>query len=160
MTTQVERRPTNPAVEELIVLLEQTTEPRSIAAIADQLGAARDRRAIRPLLMRLGDCDVQEDRDVEDAVCRALVALEVMRCSGNLSFSLRPRPDLADDVVETIREVAETIPWRYFGSAAHERPVIQERGLVHCISWLMPRVHSTRCRSASQIVVRIGEEEL
>ena len=116
MTTQVERRPTNPAVEELIVLLAQTTEPRSIAAIADQLRAVHDPRAIRPLLMRLGDCDVHEDRDVEDAVCRALVALGVMRCSGNLSFSLRPRPDLADDVVETIRELAETIPWRYFGT--------------------------------------------
>jgi hypothetical protein len=117
MTTQVERRPTNPAVEELIVLLAQATKPRTIEAVADQLGAAHDRRAIRPLLMRLGDSYVQEDRDVEDAVCRALVALEVMRCSGNLSFSLRPRPDLADDVVETIREVAETIPWRYFGTA-------------------------------------------
>ena len=121
MATQVERRPTHPAVEELIVLLEQTTKPRTIEAVADQLGAARDRRAIRPLLMRLGDCDVQADRDVEDAVCRALVSLEVMRCSGNVAFRLRPRPELADDVVETIREVAETIPWRYFGSA-HMRP--------------------------------------
>lgn len=117
MTTQVERRPTNPAVEELIVLLGQTTEARSIAAIADQLRRAHDPRAIRPLLMHLGDSDVQEDRDVEAAICRALVALDVMRCSGNRSFSLRPRPDLADDVVDTIREVAETIPWRYFGTA-------------------------------------------
>jgi hypothetical protein len=117
MTNQVERWPTNSAVEELIVLLAQTTEHRSIVAIADQLRAANDPRAIRPLLMRFGDCDVQEDRDVECAVCRALVALGVMRCSGNVAFGLRPRPDLADDVVETIRELAETIPWRYFGTA-------------------------------------------
>ena len=116
MTTQVQRRPTNPTVEELVVLLAQTTEPRGVAAIADQLRAVRDPRAIRPLLMRLGDPEVQEDRDAEDAVCRALTALGVMRCSGNLSFSLRPRRDLADDVVETIRELAPTIPWRYFGT--------------------------------------------
>jgi hypothetical protein len=116
MTIQIERQPTSPAIEELIVLLIQTTNPRIIELVADQLGTTHDRRAIRPLLMRLGDCYVQEDRDVEDAVCRALVALEVMCCSGNLSFSLRPRRDLPDGVVATIREMAGTIPWRYFGT--------------------------------------------
>jgi hypothetical protein len=43
------------------------------------------------------------------------VALEVMDCSGNLSFSfLRPEV-LAGDVVETIRELAGMIPRRYYG---------------------------------------------
>ncbi len=115
-TTQVECRPASGALEELIVLLDRTTNPRTIEIVADRLGATHDRRAIRPLLTHLGDCRVQEDRDVEDAVCRALMALGVMCCSGNLSFSLRRRPDLADDVVETIRELAGTIPWRYFGT--------------------------------------------
>ena len=116
MTTKVEPRPVSAAFDDLLVLLTQTSNPRTIEVVADQLGAAHDRRAIRPLLMRLGDCCVQEDRDVEDAVCRALVALDVMCCSGNLSFSLRPRRDLADQVVETIREMAGTIPWRYYGT--------------------------------------------
>ena len=116
MSIQVEYRPTSASFEELIVLLAQTNNPRTIEVIADQLGETHDRRAVRPLLMRLGDDRVQEDRDMEDAVCRALVALGVMCCSGNLSFSLRPRRDLSDDVVGTIREVAGTIPWRYYGT--------------------------------------------
>jgi len=116
MTTQVEPRPASTAFEELIALLVQTSNPRTIEVIADQLGATHDHRAIRPLLMRLGDDRVQEDRDVEDAVCRALVALGVMCCLGNLSFTLRPRRELADDVVATIRELVGTIPWRYYGT--------------------------------------------
>jgi len=113
MRTEVGRR-TGPAVEELILFFIQATDPRLIEVLADQLGAAGDRRAIRPLLMRLGDCRVQEDPDVEDAVCGALVALDVMGCSGNLSFSLLPPEDLAGDVVGTIRELAGKIPLRYF----------------------------------------------
>ena len=116
MTTQVENRQAGPTVEELIALLSQATHPREIELIADHLAEARDRRAIRPLLMRLGDCHVQEDPDIEDAVCGALVALDVMWSSGNLSFGLRPRRVLSDDVVETIRECAGVIPWRYFGT--------------------------------------------
>jgi hypothetical protein len=116
MTTQVELRPASATPEELIVLLTQTSNPRTIEVVADRLGAAHDPRAVRPLLMRLGDCRVQEDGDAEDAVCRALVALGVMCCSVNLSFSLRPRRDLADDVVGTIREIAGAIPWRYYGT--------------------------------------------
>jgi len=117
MRTELERRQAGPVVEELILFLIQATDPRVIEVLADQLGAAGDRRAIRPLLMRLGDCRVQEDPDVEDAVCGALVALDVMRCSGNLSFSLLPPEVLADDVVETIRELAGAIPWRYYRAA-------------------------------------------
>jgi hypothetical protein len=113
MRTDIERLRTGPAVEELMLFLMQATDPRLIEVLADQLGAAGDRRAIRPLLMRLGDCGVQEDRDVEDAVCSALVALDVMRCAGNLSFGFLPSEDLADDLVEMIRELAGTIPQRY-----------------------------------------------
>jgi len=114
MRTEIEGRQTSLAVEELMICLIRATDPRVIEAVADQLGAAGDRRAVRPLLMRLGDCRVQEDRDVEDAVCSALVALDVMRCAGNLSFSFLPPEVLADDVVETMSELASTIPQRYY----------------------------------------------
>jgi hypothetical protein len=117
MTTKVERRSTGPDVDELIAVLAETTDPQMIELVADELNAARDRRAIRPLLMHLGDPRVQDDPDVEDAVCHALIALGVMRSTGNLTFSLRPRQALSEDVVETIRELAPAIPWRYFGTA-------------------------------------------
>ena len=117
MNTKVEHRSTGPDVDELIALLGRTTDPQMIEQAADELNAARDRRAIRPLLMHLGDRQVQDDPDVEDAVCHALISLGVMCSTGNLSFSLRPRRVLPDDVVETIRELAAVIPWRYFGTA-------------------------------------------
>lgn len=116
MTTRTDHRPTAPALEELILVLVQTADPHTIAVTSDQLGAARDRRAVRPLLMRLGDCIVESDPDVEVAVCRALVSLDVMRCSGDDSFSLRPRRELAVDVVETVRDLVGVLPWRYFGT--------------------------------------------
>jgi hypothetical protein len=115
MTTELESRQLG-LVDYLITVFTHATVAREIELIADHLGEAGDPRAIRPLLSRLGDCQVQEDSDVEDAVCRALVSLGVMRCSGNLSFSLRPRNDVSDDVAETIRELAALIPWRYFGT--------------------------------------------
>jgi len=116
MRTEVNGWRTGPAVEELMLFLIQATDARLIEVLADQLGAAGDRRAIRPLLMRLGDCHVQEDPDVEDAVCGALVALDVMCRSGNLSFSLLSPEVLADDVVETIGELCAAIPRRYFSA--------------------------------------------
>ena len=104
-------------VEELILALVQTTDPRAIEGLADRLGDERDRRAIRPLLVCLSDPHVQEAPDVEYAVCRALSALGVMRCSGARAHSLRPRRELPDDVVDTIREVVGVVPWQYFGTA-------------------------------------------
>ena len=97
----------------LIDRLDRAKRAFEIEAIADELGATGDHRAIRPLLGRLGDCCVQEDADVEDSVCRALVALDVMREFGNLSFALRPCHVLAPDVVEMIEELGPAIPMRY-----------------------------------------------
>ena len=57
---------------------------------------------------------MQEDPDVEDAVCRALVALDVMCTSGNLSFAFRPRYLLDSEVVEIVRELGPAVPMRYF----------------------------------------------
>jgi hypothetical protein len=96
-------------VEELF----RTTDPRRIEFLADFLGGAIDRTAIRPLLWRLGDSIVQDDPDVEDAVCGALVALCVMFTSGNQCFALRARHELQPDVVEVLRELSEVIPVRY-----------------------------------------------
>ena len=104
------------SVEELIVRFIATTNPREIEVLADLLGAAGDRRAVRPLLMRLGDSKVQEDPDVEDAVCRALIALDVMRGHGNLSFCLRSRDELCASDAASIGELLGVIPWRYFGT--------------------------------------------
>lgn len=41
--------------------------------LADIIGNAGNKEAIKPLLYRLGDDHVQDDPDVEDAVCTALV---------------------------------------------------------------------------------------
>ena len=115
MATRIETRPASEPFDELLVLLNRTTNLRTVEVVADQLGATHDERAIRPLLLRLGDHSVQEHRNVEGAVCRALMALGVMGCSDD-RFILRPRRDLADGVVATIRELAGTIPWQYFGT--------------------------------------------
>jgi len=114
MATRLEHRPAGMPVDELIAEFELATRPHRIEVLADQLGASADPDAIRPLLTRLGDCRVQEDADVEDAVCRALVALDVMCTAGNLSFAFRPRHLLTPDVVETVRDLGPAIPMRYF----------------------------------------------
>jgi len=116
MTNNVEGRPTGAVVDDLIAILAKTTHARVVEVVADRLGAAGDRRAIRPLLMCLGSLHVQDNTDVEDAVCRALEALGVMCSTGNLSFCLRPCQALDEDVVETIRELAGMVSGRYYGT--------------------------------------------
>ena len=115
MITKTDQRPSSTDADELLERLARTTNSHEIETIADQLGAARERRAIRPLLMRLGDCQGPDHACTEEAVCRALMALDVM-CRSCGHFSLRPRRTLPDDVVDTIRDVAGEIPWPYFGS--------------------------------------------
>jgi hypothetical protein len=102
LTTNAKSGRSGPIVAELTDSLAQTSDPCEIEMIADLLGAAGNPYAIRRLLTRLGDRQVQEDADVDDAVCRALVALGVMSSSGNLSFAFRPRHLLEPDVAETI----------------------------------------------------------
>ncbi len=84
-----------------------------LETIAGQLGASGDHRAVRPLLARLCDHEVQGEGHVEDSVCRALVALDVMRGCGTCSFAMRPRHLLAPDVVEMITELGPAVPMRY-----------------------------------------------
>jgi hypothetical protein len=74
------------------------------------------------LLWRLGDSVVQDDRDVEDAVCGALSALGVMRSAGSRTFSLRPQNELNDEVLAVLREFAVVLPHRYFVDPSRARP--------------------------------------
>jgi hypothetical protein len=114
MATSVQHRSSHREVSELIARLTEAAGPQIVEVIADQLASAGDRRAIHPLLQRLGDSHVQPGTDTEDAVCGALVALGVMCSPGNGMFYFLPRRLLADDVVDTIREMGTAIPWRYF----------------------------------------------
>ena len=116
MTAKVERRYPEYEVEEAIAVFTRATDPHEVEEIADYLGEEGDARAIRPLLSRLGDPQVQGDADVEDSVCRALMALGVMCACGEHVFALRPRPALDEEVVATIRELSTEIPWQYFGT--------------------------------------------
>jgi hypothetical protein len=102
--------------EELIVRLIRTRDGHEMAIIARKLGTTGDRRAIRPLLMRLRDFQGRKNADAEASICDALMRLGVMCRCGECSFCLRPRPSLPDDVVETIHELAGEIPWPYFGT--------------------------------------------
>ena len=85
------------AVPELIAELEQTTDARRLEIAADLLGAARDPRAVAPLLKRLGDPLVAKHEYVEDAVCAALVALGVMRTSRSRRYALAARATSSDE---------------------------------------------------------------
>lgn len=116
VTIDVEHPPIVPDVERLIVRLDDATDPQEIVQIADGLGASRDPRAIRPLLEHLGHHGVQDNPEVEGALCRALIALGVMWRSGDHTFCLRSRRALSDDVAETVHELAGSIPWPYFGT--------------------------------------------
>lgn len=117
MTIGVDGRLSDLTIEALIARLDASSNPSEIELIADQLRVAGDHRAIRPLLAHLGDGPVQDDPNVEDAVCRALMALGVMCSSGRFTFSLRPRRVLDAEALEAIRETVGSIPWRYFGTA-------------------------------------------
>jgi hypothetical protein len=93
--------------------LEHTNDPARIEALADGLDDSGGVRATRALVWRLGDSHVQDDPDVEDAVCGALVSLGVMRSSGNQRFAFLPRHELPDGVAELLHQLETVIPMRY-----------------------------------------------
>ena len=45
MTTSVDRPTAGPPIDDLLLLLSRTTQPRTIEFVADQLGVLGDRRA-------------------------------------------------------------------------------------------------------------------
>jgi hypothetical protein len=114
MTFDVDIQPVYPPTAELLKRLARATHACDIAENAAQLAAVGDVRAIRPLLGRLGEPQVQADRELADVVCDALVALDVMRpCAGG-TFAIRPRHLLAPGVVDAITELGSSVPLRYF----------------------------------------------
>ncbi|HUI48065.1 MAG TPA: hypothetical protein VL119_05180 [Acidimicrobiia bacterium] len=101
------------AVDDLIARFEASTRAVETERLAELLGLAGNHDAVHSLLVRLGDRRVQQDVHVEYAVCRALVALDVMCASGETAFALRPRHLLAEDVVEMIGTLDPPLPLRY-----------------------------------------------
>jgi hypothetical protein len=117
MTTSVEQRVSRSEASELIGRLSDASAPKDVGVIAAELAGAGDPRAISPLLYRLGECEVQADSEASDAVCRALVALDVMCSRDGSTFHFLPRRRLPDDVVDVIRELGSAIPWAYFDTS-------------------------------------------
>jgi hypothetical protein len=91
-----------------------TPNARRLETLADLVTPKAEPAVTSALLWRLGDSIVQDDPDVEDAVCSALVRLSVMDQLGNQRFGFRPRHELPDDVVAQLRDNDAVIPLRYF----------------------------------------------
>ena len=92
------------------------TKFEEIEELADEIGrmASRYRKAaVDALLSRLGDPVVQEDPDVEDAVCTALARLGVMRRKGNLNFVLLSPGSLHGGIRNLLEKHEIYIPRRY-----------------------------------------------
>jgi hypothetical protein len=117
MTPDVEKRVPRREASELIGRLTEATAPKDVEVIATELAAASDPRAIRPLLHRLGECEIQADADASSAVCRALASLGVMCSRDGSTFQFLPRRRLPDEVVDVIRELGSAIPWAYFDTS-------------------------------------------
>jgi hypothetical protein len=101
------------SVFSLIEEFRRTTDLQKMEIIADELGRAGDRQAIDILLYRVGDMQVQEDGDVQDAVCGALVKLGVMRQIGNLSFVIESDEKLSAEAKAMINKHKMVIPRKY-----------------------------------------------
>jgi len=88
----------------------------AIEAAADRLGDIANPSVLDALLYRLGDAPVQEDPDVEDAVCSALVSLGVMHRLGNRNFRFVFRDELdpapAELVYEKYRQLCPSCYYR------------------------------------------------
>lgn len=101
-------------VDVSIVRLLATTKPDEIEALADDLGATADERAVGPLVSLLGASRVNDDPDLEDAVCSALVRLGAMRRHGNLNYSFVDPARLGYESAAALRRLRPTLPGRYF----------------------------------------------
>lgn len=98
----------------LIAEFRECQDFQRLEKLADRIGNAGSKEAIKALLYRLGDDHVQDDPDVEDAVCTALVKLGVMRTMGNLNFRLLEKSLLPNDVLGLLEEYMPLIPRKYF----------------------------------------------
>lgn len=98
---------------ELLDELAHTTSARRLEELAD-LSPRCGSIAVPFLLSRLGDAVVQEHPDTEDAVCSALVQLDVMHRTGNQRFGFRARHELEPAVVALLHDLDVAIPLRYY----------------------------------------------
>jgi hypothetical protein len=98
----------------LIAEFRECQDFKRLEKLADRIGNAGNKEVIEQLLYRLGDDHVQDDPDVEDAVCTALVKLGVMRTMGNLNFRFLEKSLLPSGVLELLEEYISLIPRRYF----------------------------------------------
>src|SRR5690242_16945434 len=97
-----------------IDLFLQAKRCEEIEIRADRLSEWNDPATMDVLLYRLGDAQVQEDPDVEDAVCSALVKLGVMERRGNRNFRFRLREELSDEAQELVYvKHRQLMPSRY-----------------------------------------------
>ena len=100
-------------VELEIVRLLTSKQPEEIETLADDLGRLGDLRAVGPLASRLADSRVQDDPDVEDAVCASLASLGVMERRGNLNYAF-VGPDRLDPLArDALRRLSSIMPRRY-----------------------------------------------
>ena len=113
MHTNTRPRASRQEVEALLARFAATKRGVEIEQIAARLGASGDRDAVRPLLASLCDQRIQADPHAENAVCDALVALDVMRPVGEGSYALQPRYRLGPDVSRTIADLGAAMPLRY-----------------------------------------------
>ena len=103
-----------PTVDELIDTFTRARLQYEIARTAERLGDTGHHAAVRPLLARLSQHEIQRSPDLERAVCSALAKLGVMHVGPGGRFALRPRHLLAADVVDMVTEMDAAIPLRYF----------------------------------------------
>ncbi|HKA27318.1 MAG TPA: hypothetical protein VKD88_08090 [Gaiellaceae bacterium] len=97
-----------------IVRLLTSSDPDEIEALADDLGGSGDTRAIGPLVSLLTDSRVNDDPDLEDAVCSSLVHLGAMEQRGNLNYSFVDLSRLTPESGDALRRLDPVIPRRYF----------------------------------------------
>jgi hypothetical protein len=103
----------DPVVRAIVRFL-SSAAPEEIEAVADYLAASGDSRAIGPLASRLADSRVNDDPDLENAVCLSLVSLGAMRQHGNLNYAFVD-PDRLDPIAgDALRRLISILPRRYF----------------------------------------------
>jgi hypothetical protein len=105
-----------PNQSEALLVEEFRTETNisRLEKLADKLAEIKDARAIFVLLDKLCDDRMRDDDDLEDAICSALVAHNVMVKHGNLTFTFLP-PDSLDKVIaQAIYQKYPPLPRKYF----------------------------------------------
>jgi hypothetical protein len=100
-------------VAALVARLLHTRDRAELETLADELATTGATQAVHPLVLRLTESIVQDDPDVETAVCEALVTLGVMTSSGNLSYAFRPDAELDADARRAVTALRATLPARY-----------------------------------------------